>query len=90
MKTINFKSILPLLLMIVAITSAFAFQNESKKSTAVVTGWVDHPAPCSIAVECENEGTEICTAMYQGQERIVRGKESPNDLTCSKTLFRLN
>jgi hypothetical protein len=90
MKNLNLKSFLPVLLMLIAITSAFAFQNESKKTSAVVTGWVDQPAPCSIAVECENEGTEICTAMYQGQERNVRGKESPSDLTCSKTLFRLN
>ena len=90
MKTMNLKSILPLLLMVLAITSAFALNAEAEKPAAAPElGWVDHPAPCSIQATCDNAGTEICTAMYQGQERNVRGKVSPNDLTCAKTLFKV-
>lgn len=89
MKTMNLKSFLPVLLMVIAITSAFAFQNESKETTAVAEiGWVDHPLPCQIEETCENLGGEICTVMYQGVERQVKGKFSSTDISCDKTLTR--
>lgn len=89
MKTMNFKSFLPLLLMVVAITSAFALHHEGKEITAVAEiGWVDHPLPCQIQETCENEGGEICTVMYQGAERQVKGKFSSTDLSCDKILTR--
>ncbi|PRZ23289.1 DUF6520 family protein [Flavobacterium granuli] len=89
MKTMNLKSVLPLLLMVVAITSAFAFQNEGKATSAVAEiGWVDHPLPCQIEETCENLGGEICTIMDGTVERQVKGKYNPSDFTCDKTLTR--
>lgn len=89
MKTINFKSVLPLLVIILAITSAFALQNDGKDVTAVAEmGWVDHPLPCQIPESCENLGGEVCTIMYEGVERQVKGKFSSTDLSCERTLTR--
>jgi hypothetical protein len=88
MKTIHLKSFLPLLLMVVAITSAFAFQNAGKKSTLAEVGWIDHPAPCSIEFTCENTGFEMCTVNYLGEEYQVKGKVNPSDATCPVFLTR--
>jgi hypothetical protein len=89
MKTSNVKSFFPLLLMIIAITSAFAFKNEGVKTVAAPEiGWVDHPAPCTAPEQCENEGGPNCTIMFENVEYDVKGKFSPNDLTCEKVLTR--
>ncbi len=88
MKTINFKSALPILVMAIAITSAFAFQNDERAKTTSVQGWIDHPNPCSIPETCEDEGGAICTIMYGGTLYDVKGKFNPNDLTCERVLTR--
>lgn len=89
MKTMNLKSVLPLLLMVVAITSAFAFQNKGKAtSTVAEIGWVDHPAPCTEPEQCENEGGPNCTIMLGGVEYDVKGKFNSSDLICEKVLTR--
>jgi hypothetical protein len=88
MKTINFKSLLPFALMLVAIASAFAFQNNGKKSTLAVEGWIDHPAPCSIKFTCDNTGSEMCTVEYLEEIYQVKGKENPTDATCPVFLTR--
>lgn len=89
MKTFNFKSFFPLLLMVVAITSAFAFQMEGKESTVSVTGWIDYQTPCSVAISCDNDGEQVCTEFYMGNEYEVKAKNHPEDATCPLRLTRL-
>lgn len=88
MKTINFKSVLPLLLIIAAITSAFAFQNHGSIKVAAVDGWIDSPAPCEIQFSCDNLGGQVCRVMYQNTLHDVYGKVNPTDATCAVPLTR--
>ena len=91
MKNLNLKSFLPGLLMLIAITSAFAFQKSNEKPSVLAeTGWVDHPAPCTQPVECENLGGPICTVMLNNTEYDVKGKFNPSDITCERVLTRSN
>ncbi|GGD35343.1 hypothetical protein GCM10011343_26490 [Flavobacterium orientale] len=76
--------------MVVAITSAFAFQNDGKAETISVIGWIDHPSPCTIQFSCDNTGTDVCTAMYLGVEYEVKGKVTPSSNTCTRVLTRAN
>lgn len=88
MKTMNLKSVLPLLLMVVAITSAFAFQKDGKIATTSSIGWIDHETPCSVPFECDNIGEVVCTELYMGNLYEVKAKVNPTDLTCPLRLTR--
>jgi len=89
MKNVHFKSVLPVLLMIAAITSAFAFQNDGKAATTTSSiGWIDHQTPCSVSFECDNIGDVVCTESYMGNLYEVKAKSNPADLTCPVRLTR--
>lgn len=86
MKT-KLKIFAPVFAMVFAIASAFATTTTSNTSgSATVPGYIDAPEPCSVKVDCSDQGTTICTDQL-GREAF--GKINPNDTTCPVELFRI-
>ncbi|MAO49264.1 MAG: hypothetical protein CML16_00050 [Pusillimonas sp.] len=69
MKTIRKKWLLPIMAFSIAIAGAFA-SNLETKSNAPVAGFLDHPQPCKIAVQCSNSGNILCTSGGQLAKRM--------------------
>lgn len=88
MKTGFFKSVLPALALLLAVTAAFAFKGADDR-LAPETGWINLPgSPCAIDVECDTDGGSECTLFYDGQYHTAYGKIAP--MTCTKTLKRVD
>lgn len=81
---------MPIAVVLLAITGAFASQSSQSGPKALQTGWIDTPSPCQIAVSCNNSLGPVCTMLHQGQIKQAYGKVNPNDATCAKVLFRAN
>jgi hypothetical protein len=80
---------IPVAVILLAITGAFASQSSAAKPVALQTGWIDSPSPCQIQVSCRTEVGPVCTMFYQGQNRQAYGKVNPTDATCPKTLYKV-
>ena len=80
---------MPIAVVLLAITGAFASQSSGTSPTALQTGWIDTPSPCQIAVSCRTELGPVCTMFHQGQNRQAFGKVNPNDATCAKVLYKV-
>jgi|TARA_R110000823_G_scaffold116844_3_gene240040 hypothetical protein len=68
MKSIRKKWILPIVAFSIAIAGAFA-SNIETKSAAPVLGYLDHPQPCKISVQCDDSGVIACTSGGQVAKR---------------------
>lgn len=89
MRTKFLKFGLPLAVFALAIIGAFASQKVDNKVLAPETGWINYPTPCNVSVSCRTEIGPVCTMFHLGQERQAYGKVNPNDLTCSKVLYKI-
>lgn len=80
---------MPIAVVVLAITGAFASQSSQTSSLVPQTGWIDTPAPCQIPVSCRTEVGPVCTMLHQGVNKQAFGKVNPNDATCSKVLYKI-
>ncbi|WP_418501811.1 DUF6520 family protein [Flagellimonas sp.] len=87
MKNRKLKMIAPFLTLVFAISGAFATKAvNNTENLATVPGYIDHPFPCEMAIECVDTGGPACLDS-NGNE--VFGKENPNATTCQTEVFRL-
>lgn len=87
MKTTRKQWLLPIAAFTLAIAAAFAtVKTEVATEQAIVPGYIDAHAPCMVAIECSNVGTQLCRDGLTGPQ--AWGKASPNATTCAVTLFR--
>lgn len=91
MKTKILKMILPAVVFMLAVVSAFAFKNVERKALlAPEPGWVNLPGnPCSIEVMCDDDPTlsQVCTAIINGIEYQAFGKSSSSP-NCIRVLYK--
>jgi hypothetical protein len=80
---------IPIAVVLLAITGAFASQSSATKPVALQTGWIDSPSPCQIEVSCRTEVGPVCTMFYKGQTKQAYGKVNPNDASCAKVLYKV-
>lgn len=69
MKSNRKKWLLPIVAFSIAIAGAFA-SNIETQSIAPVWGYLDHPQPCKISVQCDNFGSIACTSGGQVAQRM--------------------
>jgi len=93
MKTNFLKMGMSMFVLMLAIVSAFAFKTvETKALFGPETGWINLPGtPCAISVPCDNTPSNFtCKAIHDEVERDAFGKNDPQLMICTKTLFRVN
>lgn len=86
MKSVKRKLVMPLLVMAFAIAGAFATNAMGEKPTTQVTGYIDAPQPCKIEVQCDDQGSILCT---DENDQQAFGKASIGATTCAVELYRL-
>jgi len=87
MKTNIFKSMLPLLAVVLAVAGVFAFNPSNASTTAnPIIGYADSHIPCSVQVWCSTVGEFECTS-DSGQPAYL--KSGLSGTTCNMPLFRL-
>jgi len=87
MKTKRMQWLLPIVAFTIAIAGAFAtVKTDVATEQAFVPGYIDAHAPCMVAIECTDVGTQICRDDLTGPQ--AWGKASPNATTCAVTLYR--
>lgn len=69
MKNMRKKWLLPIAVFAIAIAGAFASNMETTKD-APVLGYLDHPQPCQISVQCSTTGTIACKSGTQTAYRM--------------------
>ncbi|WJS96784.1 DUF6520 family protein [Flavobacterium johnsoniae] len=89
MKTLNVKKLLPVAVFALAIAGAFASSPNGKATnvSAPEQGYINNPNPCSESIDCNNQGSEICTIEDTNQQ--VFGLNA-SGTTCNKVLYKLN
>lgn len=86
MNTLKKKILLPVMVMALAVTGAFITNAQAEEKSSLKTGYIDAPEPCTVEVECDTEGTVLCTDQMGNQ---AFGKINPNDTSCPQELFRI-
>lgn len=79
--------------MVLGAVAAFASHSSKTATLASETGYVttDLLHPCNEPVQCSTIDTgSFCTASVNGIEMRAYGKWDINDVSCDKTLYRLN
>jgi hypothetical protein len=90
MKANFFKTSLSIAVFAFAILGAFASQKTSTKVLAPEKGWIDTPAPCQEKTNCSNVSSPfVCTLLHEGELKQAYGKDTPEDVTCTKILYRV-
>jgi len=89
MKANFFKTSLSIAVFAFAILGAFASQKSSTKVLAPETGWIDTPAPCLVDTVCSTDASPfVCTMFHEEELKQAYGKETPEDVSCAKILYR--
>lgn len=88
MKTTIFKTFILAAALLFAISGAFASRNSVKRAHATVTGYIDNPFRCQLAVDCSDIPGQYCTALVGSMTYQVYGKVSPTAPICSQVLYR--
>jgi len=84
MKTSKNKSLIPVMVIALAIGGAFATQASPERAT-IVDGFVNTHEPCDIKVQCQTSGNWECT----GPGGIAYGMDDASGNSCTTPLFRL-
>ncbi|HXJ99558.1 MAG TPA: DUF6520 family protein [Gelidibacter sp.] len=93
MKTKFLKTVLPAIVLMLAVASAFAFKNvEGKALLAPEIGWVNlEGSPCEVPVMCDNNPAlnVICKTIVNNQVHQAFGKPFPGSMSCITVLYRM-
>lgn len=93
MKSTFFKSmLLPIATVVLGVGGAFTTTSmSSTKTLADQIGFyeLDENRPCVQSSMCQTvDNGQICSAIVSGTNHILKGKTTPNALTCPVTLWR--
>lgn len=90
MKPIILKKVMPIAVFVLGILGAFATTSmqSSETETIPVLGYVSIPGnPCSVEVQCDTEGDEVCRQFYpSGPE--AKALDPDSETTCAQQLRR--
>ncbi|WP_418501810.1 hypothetical protein [Flagellimonas sp.] len=79
--------LLPILTMAIGTSAAFlTHANNIIENQALVHGYLDHPTPCTIAIDCSDIVGPVCRDANGNQ---AFGKFDPMDTTCTKVVYKL-
>lgn len=89
MKPIILKKVMPFAVFALGILGAFATTSmQSAAKADLVIGYPDTPQnPCSVPINCSDEGNEACRVSYDDGEQVF-GKDQESETTCSEILKR--
>ena len=92
MKTIFFKIIIPITVIIFAIYNSFASNISEKNIDLILSGYIIPIGNtiCQNITTCSSMNPTLCSVVYQGQTYQVYGKQSPSDTVCDIPLYRQN
>lgn len=86
MNILKKKMLLPIFVIAMAITGAFMTSAKAEVTSTLKKGYVDAPEPCTVEVNCDTQGTILCTDQMGLQ---AFGKINPNDTSCPQILYRI-
>ncbi|MBK5214971.1 MAG: hypothetical protein JJE55_15090 [Flavobacteriaceae bacterium] len=73
MKNLRKKWLLPIAVFAIAIAGAFASNVEKPKDAVWVAGFIDHPTPCKVQVDCSLTNGPACTSGGLTAKRMNAG-----------------
>lgn len=88
MKTTILKTVTLSAAILLAASGAFASQASAKRAFTPVTGYIDSPLRCQLAVQCSDVPGAYCTAQVGSITYQVFGKIIPALPICSIALYR--